>query len=56
VAKLRRLANALGNDDKFDVQIAGKRNYLPVKAVYNIEHDRGGLEEEVEFQIKWFNQ
>jgi hypothetical protein len=26
---------------------------VPVRAVYNIEHEREGDEEEIEFQIKW---
>lgn len=53
VAKLRRLANALENGEKFAIQIAGERIYVPVRAIYNIEHEREGNEEEIEFQIKW---
>lgn len=53
VAKLRRLADALENNEKFEIQIAGERIYVPVRASYSIEHERGGSEEEVEFQIKW---
>ena len=53
VAKLRRLADALENGDKFEIQIAGERIYVPVRAQYNIEHERDGEEEEIEFQIKW---
>lgn len=53
VAKLRRLANAIENDDRFEIQIAGERIYVPVRAVYNIEHERGEEEEEIEFQLKW---
>ena len=53
VAKLRRLADAIENDEKFEIQIAGERIYVPVRAVYNIEHERGDGEEEIEFQIKW---
>ncbi len=53
VAKLRRLADALENGEKFEIQIAGERIYVPVRAVYNIEHEREGDEEEIEFQIKW---
>jgi len=26
---------------------------VPVRAQYNIEHERGDGEEEIEFQIKW---
>lgn len=53
VSKLRRLADALENGEKFEIQIAGERIYVPVRAEYNIEHERGDSEEEVEFQIKW---
>lgn len=55
VAKLRRLADALETGDRFDIQIAGERIYVPVRAEYNIEHEREGSEEEIEFQIKWKN-
>jgi len=53
VAKLRRLADALENEEKFEIQIAGERIYVPVRAIYNIEHERDDEGEEVEFQIKW---
>jgi amphi-Trp domain-containing protein len=55
VAKLRRLADALENGDKFEIMIAGERIYVPVRAEYNIEHEREGDTEEIEFQIKWKN-
>lgn len=55
VAKLRRLADALEKGDKFEIQIAGERVYVPVRAQFNIEHERSGQEEEIEFQIKWRN-
>ena len=55
VSKLRRLADALETGEKFEIQIAGERIYVPVRAVYNIEHERGEGEEEIEFQIKWKN-
>ncbi|MEH6632842.1 MAG: amphi-Trp domain-containing protein [Halopseudomonas aestusnigri] len=53
VAKLRRLADSLEQNKSFEIQIAGERIYVPVRAVYNIEHERGDGEEEIEFQIKW---
>jgi amphi-Trp domain-containing protein len=53
VAKLRRLADALETGKRFDIQIAGERIYVPARAIYNIEHERNGGEEEIEFQIKW---
>jgi amphi-Trp domain-containing protein len=53
VDKLRRLADAIENEDKFEIQIAGERIYVPVRAVFNIEHEREDGFEEIEFQIKW---
>jgi amphi-Trp domain-containing protein len=53
VAKLRRLADALEASERFEIQIAGERIYIPVRAQYNIEHERQTGSEEVEFQIKW---
>ena len=55
VAKLRRLADAFEKGDKFEIQIAGERIYVPVRAEFSIEHEREGKEEEIEFQIKWTN-
>ena len=56
VSKLRRLADALETGDKFKIQIADERIYVPVRAEYNIEHEREGSEEEIEFQIKWSSE
>ncbi|MDZ4186328.1 MAG: amphi-Trp domain-containing protein, partial [Desulfuromonadales bacterium] len=53
IAKLRRLAEALEKGEQFEIQIAGERIYVPLRATYNIEHERAGDEEEIEFQIKW---
>ena len=53
VAKLRRLADCLESGQQFEIQIAGERIYVPVRATYNIEHEREGGSEEIEFQIKW---
>jgi amphi-Trp domain-containing protein len=55
VAKLRRLADSLEQGKKFEIQIAGERIYVPGHAEFNIEHERSGKEEEIEFQIKWNN-
>ncbi len=55
VAKLRRLADALEKGRKFEIQIAGERIYVPVRAEFNIEHEREGGDEEIEFQLKWTN-
>lgn len=56
VAKLRRLADALEEGTKFEIQIAGERVYVPARAEYSIEHEREGQEEEIEFQIKWTHE
>lgn len=53
IAKLRRLADCLEAGKQFEIQIAGERIYVPVGATYNIEHEREGGAEEIEFQIKW---
>lgn len=56
VAKLRRLADALEKGEKFEIQIAGERVYVPVRAEFSIEHERDDSEEEIEFQIKWSHE
>lgn len=45
IAKLRRLADALESDKKFEIQIAGERIYVPGRAEFNIEHEREGAEQ-----------
>jgi amphi-Trp domain-containing protein len=53
VEKIRRLADCLEKGERFDIQIAGERIYVPKDAIFNIEHEREDGEEEIEFQIKW---
>jgi len=53
VAKLRRLADAIERGERFEIQIAGERIYVPVRATFNLEHERSDEEEEIEFQVKW---
>ncbi len=53
VAKLRRFADALEGGRRFRIQIAGERISVPAGALFNIEHEREGNQEEIEFQIKW---
>ena len=53
IAKLRRLADALESGERFEIQIAGERIFVPVRATFNIEHEREGGDEEIEFQIRW---
>jgi len=56
VAKLRRLADALERGERFEIQVAEERVYVPARAEFNVEHEREGNEEEIEFQLKWTNQ
>lgn len=53
IEKLRRLADALEKGDRFQIDIAGERINVPVRAHYNLAHERGEGEEEIEFQITW---
>jgi amphi-Trp domain-containing protein len=53
IEKLRRLADALEEGERFRIQVAGERVSIPPDAVINIEHERGEGEEEIEFQLKW---
>ncbi len=53
VAKLRRLADSIEQNKRFRIQIAGERISVPPDAIFNIEHEREGNNEEIEFQIKW---
>ena len=52
-AKLRRLADALETGKPFSIQVAGERLHVPADAVFNIEHERAGGSEELEFQLQW---
>jgi hypothetical protein len=53
VEKLRRLADSPEKGERFEIQIAGERIFVPARATYNIEHDAVRNGEEIEFQIKW---
>jgi amphi-Trp domain-containing protein len=53
VAKLRRLADCMEQGKNFRIQVANERVYIPARAKFNIEHEREGNTEEVEFQFKW---
>lgn len=37
------------------IHIAGETISVPVRAVCNVEHERDGGSEQIEFQIKWEN-
>jgi len=53
VAKLRRLADALETEKPFSIQVAGERLHIPADACFNIEHEREGGCDELEFQLQW---
>lgn len=53
VAKLRRLADALERRGSFTIQVAGERLHVPAQAAFNIEHERSGGQDEIEFQLRW---
>ena len=53
VAKLRRLADALEAGRGFTIQVAGEALRIPAGATFNVEHERAGGEEELEFQLRW---
>lgn len=52
-AKLRRLADAIETGEAFTIQVAGERLRIPAEATFNIEHERSGSDEELEFQLLW---
>ena len=56
IAKLRRLADAIEQNENFRISIAGEAIYVPDRATFSIEHERGDGEHEIEFQIKWQDQ
>ena len=53
IAKLRRLADALETNKPFSIQVKNERLHISAYAVVNIEHERNGKAEELEFQLKW---
>lgn len=53
IKKLHRLAECLEEGRPFVIQVAKERVYVPADAVINIEHERDGDNEEIEFQLKW---
>ncbi|MBA4372057.1 MAG: amphi-Trp domain-containing protein [Thermodesulfovibrio sp.] len=53
VRKLRRIADAVEKGRGFEIQIAGERISVPAGAEFSIEHEREGVNEEIEFQITW---
>ena len=54
--KLRRLADAIEMKGPFTIQVAGERLHVPADVTFNVEHERAGKEEELEFQLLWTRQ
>lgn len=52
-AKLRRLADSIETAKPFTIQVAGERLKIPADVAFNIEHERSGADEELEFQLIW---
>ena len=52
-AKLRRLADSIETGKAFTIQVAGERLRIPADATFNVEHERSGSDEELEFQLLW---
>jgi amphi-Trp domain-containing protein len=51
---LRRLADALEQDKTFEIQIAGKRIYVPPYATIEFEYERDDAgNEEIEIELSW---
>jgi amphi-Trp domain-containing protein len=53
IQKLERLVECMKNGQPYEIQVAGERIYVPVRATFTIEHEVEGNEEELEFQFKW---
>jgi amphi-Trp domain-containing protein len=51
--KLRRLADAVERNAPFVIAVAGERLRVPADAEFNVEHERAGGVEEIEFQLRW---
>lgn len=37
----------------FTIQVAGERLHIPADALFNIEHEREGGDNELEFRLLW---
>ncbi len=53
VALLRRVADAVEAGKKFQVQVKGKKLWIPETAMVSVEHEQEGNENELELQFKW---
>ena len=53
IQKLERLIEALKSGRSFEIQVDNEKIKVPADAVFSIEHEREGDEEELEFQFRW---
>ena len=53
IQKLERLIEALKEGKSYEIQVHNEKIKVPADAVFSIEHERDGEEEELEFQFKW---
>lgn len=53
IQKLERLVECMKTGKPYEIQVAGERIYVPVRATFSIEHEREDDSEELEFQFKW---
>lgn len=53
IQKLERLIAAIKDGKSFEIQVDNERIKVPSDAVFSIEHERDGDEEELEFQFRW---
>lgn len=56
IRKIERLLKCMKAGTPFEIQVAGKRIYVPVSARFSVEHEISGENEELEFQFKWSNE
>jgi len=56
VDKLRRLADAIETQGAFSIQVAGEKLRVPAGAAFNVEHERSGGLQELEFQVIWTSE
>jgi amphi-Trp domain-containing protein len=47
------LADSLETERPVTIQVAGERLRIPTEVRFNIEHERAGGEDELEFQLLW---
>jgi amphi-Trp domain-containing protein len=53
VATLRRIADAIEQQEAVRIQVAGKRISIPANARLSIEHEVEGRDAELELQLSW---